>query len=75
MCKYLLYPGVKDYCNIIQAGDIKDSTVTLDNAKRSFKMFGPHVMKGKGNAVQETNKFQKNNIVAVPEKQHCGGAT
>jgi hypothetical protein len=66
--EYLLYPAPKDYCNIIQTGGIKDCTVTVEDAKRSFKIFGPHVMKGKGNAVRETNKFQKDNIVAVPRE-------
>jgi hypothetical protein len=38
--------------------------VTLEDAKRSFKIFGPHVMKGKGNAVKKTTKLQQSNIVA-----------
>ena len=66
--EYLIYPGVEDYCNIIRTGGIKDCTVTLDDARRSFKIFGPHVMKGKGNAVRKTNKFQKDNIVEVPRE-------
>jgi hypothetical protein len=64
--EHLIYPGVRDYCNIIQTGGIRNCTVTLDDAKRSFKIFGPHVIKGKGNAVRETNKFKQGNILAVP---------
>jgi len=53
----LLYPSVRDFNYIIQTGGIKDCLVTLEDAKRSFKIFGPHVMKGKSNAVRQTNKF------------------
>jgi hypothetical protein len=64
----LLYPSVRDFNYIIQTGGIKDCLVTLEDAKRSFKIFGPHVMKGKGNAVRQTNKFRQSNIVAMPRE-------
>ena len=35
----LLYPSVKDFNYIIQTGGIKDCLVTLEDAKRSFKIF------------------------------------
>ena len=66
--EHLIYPSVKDFYHIIQTGGIKDCPVTLEDAKRSFKIFGPHVMKGKGNAVRKTNKFRQSNIVAMPRE-------
>jgi hypothetical protein len=50
------------------SGGIRHCTVTLEDAIRSFKIFGPHVMKGKGNAVRRTNKYRRSNVVAEPRE-------
>ena len=64
----LTYPGPRDFENIVRQGRIRDCTVTLDDVKRFFHIYGPHVMKGKGNAVRKVDKYEKNNIVAVPRE-------
>jgi hypothetical protein len=33
-----------------------------------FAIYGPNVIRGKGNAVTKTNKYRQNNIVAVPRE-------
>jgi hypothetical protein len=64
----LTYPGPRDFENIVKQGHIRDCNVTADDVKRFFHIYGPHVMKGKGNAVRKVDKYQKNNIVAVPRE-------
>ena len=56
----LTYPGPRDFENIVKQGRICDCNVTADDVKRFFHIYGPHVMKGKGNAVRKVDKYQKN---------------
>ena len=64
----LTYPGPRDFVSIVKQGRIRDCSVTADDVKRFFHIYGPHVMKGKGNAVRKVDKYEKNNIVAVPRE-------
>jgi predicted RNA-binding protein with PUA domain len=45
----LLCPSIEDFEAIIGSGGIRGSNLTTDDAKISFKIFGPSVIKDKGN--------------------------
>ena len=64
----LLCPSVEDFGRIIGSGDIKGCKLTTDDAKISFKIFDPSVVKEKGNRVQQPAKKNPTSIVAVPKE-------
>ena len=64
----LIYPSMDDFINIIRFGMIRDCQISVEDVKRMFAIYGPHVIRGKGNAVTKTNKYRLNNIVAVPKE-------
>ncbi len=45
----LLYPSVEDFGRIIGSGAIRGCKLTTEDANISFKIFGPSVVKDKGN--------------------------
>ncbi len=50
----LLCPSVEDFGRIIGSGAIKGCKLTTEDANISFKIFGPSVVKDKGNQVRQT---------------------
>ena len=64
----LLCPSVEDFGHIIGSVSIRGSKLTTDDAKISFKIFGPSVIKDKGNRVRQSAKKNPTSIVAVPKE-------
>ena len=64
----LLCPSVEDFNSIIKMGGIKGCKLTTDDAKISFKIFGPSVPKDKGNRVRQAAKRHPTSIIAVPKE-------
>jgi hypothetical protein len=48
----LLCPSVEDFGRIIGSGAIKGCKLTTEDANFSFKIFGPSVVKDKGNRMR-----------------------
>ena len=68
MYKLLHCPSQADFTNIIRLGGIKGCQVTLENVDVAHKIWGPSVVKAKGNTVRRNAKVQESNIVAVPRE-------
>jgi hypothetical protein len=64
----LLCPSMEDFETIIGSGSIRGSNLTADDAKISFKIFGPSVIKDKGNRVRQSAKKSNTSIVAVSKE-------
>ena len=64
----LLCPSVEDFGQIIGSGAIRGCKLTTDDADISFKIFGPSVIKDKGNQVRQLEKKNPTSIVAVPKE-------
>ena len=64
----LLCPSMEDFGRIIASGAIKGCKLTTEDANVSFKIFGPSVVKDKGNRVRQTAKKNPTSIVAVPKE-------
>ena len=66
--KALLCPSVEDFGHIIGSRAIRGCKLTTDDAKISFKIFRPSVVKDKGNRVQQLAKKNHTSTVAVPKE-------
>ena len=64
--EHMTYPGIGDFINTLRGGHIRDCRVSVEDGKRMFAIYGPHVMRCKGTEVTKTNKYKQTNIVAVP---------
>jgi len=64
----LLCHTSKDFSNILNLGGIRGCDLTKENADISFKIFGPSVTKGKGNATRQAAKLSPSSIVSVPRE-------
>ena len=64
----LLCPSIEDFEAIIGSGGIRGSNLTTDDVKISFKIFGPSVIKDKGNRVRQPARKSNTSIVAVPRE-------
>ncbi len=68
MFEALLCPSVEDFGRIIGSGAIKGCKLTTEDANVSFKIFGPSVIKDKGNRVRQPAKKNPTSIIAVPKE-------
>ena len=57
-----------DFNTTLRMNTIKGCDVTLDDARIMWKIWGPLVIKTKGNSTQQTTTRKFSNIVAVPRE-------
>ncbi len=63
------YPSNADFETVLQAGGIGGCTLTADNAKVAYKIWGDFVPRLKGGAVRETGQRKQQSLVKVPREQ------
>ena len=61
-------PSQPDFNATLRMNAIKGCIVTLDNAQIIWKIWGPSVIKMKGNDMQQKTNRKLSNIVAVPRE-------
>ena len=61
-------PSQLDFDTNLHTNAIKGCNVTLDNAQIMWKIWGPSVIKMKGNSTQQTTTRKLLNIMAVPHE-------
>jgi len=61
-------PSQLDFDKTLQMNAIKGCRVTLDDARIMWKIWGPSVIKMKGNSTRQTTVQKLSNIVAVPRE-------
>jgi hypothetical protein len=61
-------PSKPDFDTTLRTNAIKVYEVTVDNAHIMWKIWGPLVIKMKGNDSQQGTPFKLSNIVAVPQE-------
>jgi len=64
----LLCPSEKNFSDILNLGGIRGCKLNKEDADISFKIFGPSVVKGKGNTTRQAAKSGPSSIVTVPRE-------
>ncbi len=62
------YPSNANFEAILRAGGISGSTLTADNAKVAYKIWGNCVLRLKGSTVRETGQRKPQSLVKVPRE-------
>jgi hypothetical protein len=68
MYEMLHCPSDEDFFNIINQGGIRGSKVTVEDIKIAKNIWGPSVIKAKGNTVRRPAKLTPSSIVSVPKE-------
>jgi hypothetical protein len=66
--KTLGCPSNADFKAVLQVGGIGGCTVTVDEAKVAYKIWGASVPRLKGSTVQETGQYKPQNLAKVPKE-------
>jgi hypothetical protein len=68
MYKTLGYPSNADFEAVLQVGGIGSCTVTVDNTKVAYKIWGASVPRLKGSTVRENGHCKPQSLVKVPKE-------
>jgi hypothetical protein len=68
MYKMLHCLSNQDFYNIINTGGIQGSDITVEDVKIAKNIWGPSVVKAKGNTVRRPAKLTPSSIVLVPKE-------
>jgi hypothetical protein len=68
MCEMLHCPSDKDFYTIINQGGIRRSKIIVEDIKIAKNIWGPSVVKAKGNTVRRPAKSTPSSIVSVPKE-------
>ena len=63
------YPSNADFETVLRAGSIGDCTVTADDAKVAYKIWGDSVPRLKDSTVRETGQCKPQSLVKVPRQK------
>jgi hypothetical protein len=66
--KTLGYPSNANFEAVLQVGGIDGCTITVDNAKVAYKIWGASVPRLKGSSVRETGHHKPQSLVKVPKE-------
>jgi hypothetical protein len=66
--KTLGYPSNANFESVLQAGGICGCTITVDNAKVAYKIWGASVPRLKGSTMRETGHCKLQSLVKVPKE-------
>ena len=62
------YPSNADFETVLRAGGIGGCTLTADNAKVAYKIWGDSIPRLKGSTVRETGQRKRQSLVKVPRE-------
>jgi hypothetical protein len=62
------FPSQKDFMWILRSNQIKDCSVTVEDAKGAYKIWGPSVATLKGKTVRKKTEPIKTDIVSIPKE-------